>query len=606
MENRQGCPRTPPTLQTIQAQLFLRLSHCTSSLAMLAGIPPSARAVLAHLEHDEIVALLLVIGTLLTCARLLGELLARLHQPAIVGELLAGVLLGPTVLERVTPQLSAYLFPKTGPVALALSGLTNLSLVLFLLVAGLEVDLSAAVRRGRAAVALGLTGIIIPFGLGFLCAYPFPLLFGKEPHATTLPFALFFATALSISALPVIAKTLMDLHLLRSDIGAVTMAAAVFNDLAGWMIFAGILGMIGSEGQAPTTTILLTIGYWAFMLVVGRWAFDRILPLIQAYARSAGGVLTIAASVALFAAAFTEWIGVHAIFGSFMVGVAFGDSRHLRQPVRHTLNDFISHVLAPLFFASIGLTVDFLKHFDLTLVLLVFLIATIGKIVGCVLGGWLGGLLPRERWAAAVGMNARGAMEIVLGLLGLRFGLIGERLFVALVIVALLTSMMSGPLMKLILQTSQRRQLLDFTSPRLFLPDLPGNTPEGAVQALCEVAANAAKLSADALFTQVTQYEGLEVIALGHGLAVPHARLPALQAPIVAVGLSLAGIDFNSPDGQPTHTVLLLLTPEEDSGAQLELLSDIARRMKHPAQVHQRSTSYVEWRADWLASAHLP
>lgn len=558
---------------------------------------------MAHLDHDEIVALLLIVGTLLATARLLGELMARLHQPAIVGELLAGVLLGPTVLGRVAPSVFSYLFPASGPVSNAVSGLTNLALVLFLLVAGLEVDLSAAMRKGRAALSLGVAGIVIPFGVGFLVAYFAPIPFGKEPAAALLPFALFFATALSISALPVIAKTLMDLHLFRSELGVLIMAAAVFNDLIGWMIFAVILGMIGEDGgQQPAVTLALTFSYWVAMLAGGRWVFNRILSWLRASSVGVGNVLTIASAVALFGAAFTEWIGVHAIFGSFMVGVAFGDSPHLRKRVRHTLDDFVTHVLAPLFFASIGISVDFVRHLDLPLVSLVFVIATAGKTLGCILGGHIGGLSRRESWAAAAGMNARGAMEIILGLLALRFGLIGDRLFVALVIMALLTSMMSGPLMNRILRSKRKRRVTDFVTPQTFISNLPPDSAVGTVRTLCALAAPIAKLDSEVLFAAVNGHEGLNSAALGAGIAVPHARLSNLDDPVIAVGLSPGGIDFDPPDEQPVRQVVLLLTPEGDDLAQLELLADIARyatRGAPPALPAAVDMDFEDWRTQW-------
>ncbi|HPZ97889.1 MAG TPA: cation:proton antiporter [Phycisphaerae bacterium] len=375
-----------------------------------------------RLSSSEITILLLGLGVLLTTARLLGELAQRWGQPAVLGEMLAGILLGPTVLGTLAPSVNHYLFPETGAAALAMDGFSTLAITLFLLVAGIEVDLSTMWRQGRAAAIIGLAGIAVPFVLGYAVAVQLPTFIPEalaNGDADVRLFALFFATALSISALPVIARTLMDLALYRSDLGMTVIAAAILNDLAGWIIFAIILSLMGTTaGHAASVpgTIALTLGFSLLMLTVGRWAIHRCLPWIQAHTSWPAGVLAFALCVALFCAAFTEWIGVHAIFGAFLAGVAIGDSPHLREHTRTIIGDFVSFIFAPVFFAGIGLRVNFAEEFHLPLVLLVLAIACVGKVVGCGLGARSAGLARREAWAIGFGMNARGAMEIILGL----------------------------------------------------------------------------------------------------------------------------------------------------------------------------------------------
>src|SRR5690606_25864823 len=207
----------------------------------------------------------------------------------------------------------------------------------FLLVAGMEVELGRVWRQGKAAISVSFWGVVIPFGVGFGAAWLAPRALGSEADADRLIFALFFATALSISSLPVIARPLLDLNLFRTDIGMVIIASAIVQDLVGWIIFAVILGLMGSAGGHGLpigATIALTLGFAVVMLTVVRWLVHRALPWIQAHASWPGGVLGFALSIALFGAAFTEWIGVHAIFGTFMAGVAVGDSPHLRERTR--------------------------------------------------------------------------------------------------------------------------------------------------------------------------------------------------------------------------------------------------------------------------------
>jgi Kef-type K+ transport system membrane component KefB/mannitol/fructose-specific phosphotransferase system IIA component (Ntr-type) len=551
-------------------------------LVYVVGIPFRGNN-MQTLSHSEITAMFLALGLLLASARLFGEMARRFNQPAVLGEILAGILLGPTVFGTLAPAASAFLFPRSGGGALALDGLMTLAITLFLLVAGLEVDLSSIWRQGKLAINVGVAGIVVPFAVGFGAAWFLPGLMGIEVGADPLLFALFMATALSISALPVIAKTLMDLNLYRSDLGMLVVAAAVFNDLVGWIIFAVILGMLGTGPASSLSigqTIFLTLFFALFMLTVARWLINRLLPWLHAHASWPGGVLGFALALALISAAFTEWIGIHAIFGAFLAGIALGDSKHLRERTRATIEQFVSFIFAPLFFAGIGLKVDFVARFDLLLVIAVLIIATLGKVLGCGLAGRFSGLGRREAWALGFGMNARGAMEIILGLLALKYGLIGEPLFVALVIMALVTSLMSGPLLQRVLRLKKPRRFTDFLSARTFINHLKAKSRQEAVAELAKAAAEMVGLEAGEVIDGVMIREEMMATGIGHGLAVPHARLRGLERSVVAVGLSAAGIDFDAPDGRPAQLIFLLLTPVHDDGAHLELLADIATVFK--------------------------
>ncbi len=556
---------------------------------------------MASLTPHEITMMFLALGLLLASARLLGELARRFNQPAVLGEIFAGILWGPTVLGALAPAWNQALFPRLGGGALAMDGLMTLAITLFLMVAGLEVDLSTIWRQGKTALSVGIAGIVGPFSVGFLGAWFLPGWMGREAHADPFIFALFMATALSISALPVIAKTLMDLNLYRSDLGMLVVAAAVFNDLVGWIIFAIILSMIGTPDRAMSIgqTIWLTLGFTALMLTVVRWLIHRVLPWIQAHLSWPGGVLGFALSLTLVCAAFTEWIGIHAIFGAFLAGVALGDSAHLRERTRATIEQFVSFIFAPLFFASIGLKVDFVGQFDLVLVITVIVIATIGKVLGCGLAGRLSGLARREAWALGFGMNARGAMEIILGLLALKYGVIGERLFVALVVMALVTSVMGGPLMQRVLRLKQPRRFTRYLGSRGFVNNLNARSRPEAISELAQVCARITGLDAADINDGVLVREQLMATGIGHGLAVPHARMRGLEEPVIAVGMSRAGIDFDAPDGIPAHVVFMILTPVHDDGAQLEILADIATTFKDE-EVREKSR-HVSGLTEFLA-----
>ncbi|MFA7331002.1 MAG: cation:proton antiporter [Candidatus Delongbacteria bacterium] len=550
------------------------------------------------LNSHQVLVMLLSFGVLLGLARVLGELALKLHQPAVLGELLAGVLLGPTLLGALDPGLQTWLFPASGPNALALSAVSTLAIVLFLLVAGLEVDLSILARQGRVAPLVGLTGIVIPFGLGLGLAGLWPSLL-TSPMDQPLLTAMFFATALSISALPVIAKTLLDLGLYRSDLGMLSISAAILNDLVGWLLFAFILGLLpGAHAQQGSiwSTALLTVLTVAFMLTAGRWMVHRSLPWVQAYSRWPAGELSFALILALFAGALTEWIGVHAIFGSFLAGVAIGDSSHLRERTRVIIDQFVSVIFAPLFFAGIGLMVDFGTQFDFKLTGIVLLVACVGKLAGGYLGSRWGGLPSRDAWAVGFALNARGGMVIILGVPALQAGLIDATLFVALVVTALVTSAMSGPFMRLLIRQSHAPRLADLLGARHFLPNMAATTRQEGIAELCSVAARAAGLVQGQLCEVVWSREQSMPTGLGNRIAVPHARMEGLSRPLVVLGRAHQGLDFDAPDGKPAQILILLLTPKNDAGVQLSILSELAHLFHGEEQVDRmlKAQTYTE------------
>jgi Kef-type K+ transport system membrane component KefB len=444
-------------------------------------------------SHD-LATLFLAVSILLAAARLLGEISVRFRQPAVLGELLAGIFLGSTGLGRLAPDLHLFLFPSKGPFPIALQALTSLSIAMYLLVAGFEIDLATVWKKGRASLAVSTMGMIVPFSLGYAVAYSAPDWLGGDEKSAHFLFPLFFGTALSITALPVISKILLELGIFRSDLGVIVVSAAVFNDLLGWMIFALFLGLIGVETHAMKfndTLILLSL-FVIFMLSLGRWLLNRFLPWLQAHSTWPGGILGFALSGALLCAAFTEWIGVHAVFGAFLFGVSIGNSRHLKEHTRTTIAQFVSYVFAPIFFASVALRVDFVAHFNLQLVIVVLLIATVGKVLGCALAARLTGAGARQAWAVGVAMNARGAMEIILGLVALQAGAISEQMFVALVVMALVTTAAAGTLIQVILKQKKQKMFTDFMNAKTFCVPMISKDRFEAIKELTHLALKSA------------------------------------------------------------------------------------------------------------------
>ncbi len=407
---------------------------------------------MGKLTHHEFIILLISMAAMLILSRVLAEFGRKLKFPIVMGEIVAGILLGPTILGIVFPSIFSEYFPSTGSVSIALDGIAKISVVMMLFVTGMEVQLPIVLKQGKAAIYTSVMGMVIPFASGFFVAFYFPFLFGITDEHFRLLFALFLGTALSISALPVISRILIDMNMFKTKIGTIIIASAMFNDLIGWLIFSFILGMLnttGGEAQNVWLTLAYILGFGLFMLTIGKMIIDKSLPWMQKKLSWPGGILSISLGICFLCAAYTESIGLHAILGAFIAGIAFGDSVHLNEKAREIIHQFVTNIFAPFFFVSIGLKVNFITNFDLQLVVVILVLAYIGKVVGASLGAYLGGFSKNESLAVGFGMNARGAMEIILGTLALNAGLINARIFVALVVMALITSLTSGPLIHL-------------------------------------------------------------------------------------------------------------------------------------------------------------
>lgn len=410
-----------------------------------------------QLTAEQITTLLIAISLMLFSAKLFGELFIKLKQPAIIGEILSGIILGPTVLGLFFPNAFEWLFLQK-EVSLSLNSLTTVAVVLLLLVSGLEVDLSVIFKQGKSAASISAMGIVFPFVVGFGISYFFPSIMGIGKNGNHLAFSLFIGTALSISALPVIAKTLLDLNIFKTKLGLIIISSAMIDDFLGWLIFSLILGLIGSglHGFNFAYTLVFVFLFVAFMLLVGRKIINYLLQKVNDKLTVPGGSLNFILILGLIGAGFTEFIGIHAVFGAFIVGIAFSDSVHLKEQTKEILNQFITNIFAPLFFVSIGLKVNFIKYFDIQIVLIVLLLAFIGKVLGCGLGAYWSGLNKNDSMIVGFGMNSRGAMEIILGLLALQYGLIQETVYVALVVMALFTSLVSAPFMNHFLKGNRK------------------------------------------------------------------------------------------------------------------------------------------------------
>ncbi len=413
----------------------------------------SGQGIIKPLGHHELMLFLLQLALLLLVSRGLGEFMRRIDLPPVVGELLAGVLLGPSLFGLILPDLQAHIFPRSQIQADLLSAVSWLGVLFLLIVTGIETDLNLIMRKGKTALLISLGGIVVPFTTGLGLGWLIPEDFLANP-SQRLVFSLFIATAMSISAVPVIAKVLMDLKLIRRDIGQVTLAAGMTDDTIGWILLSVVSGL-ATSGEFNFTTVISSVSgaviFLGLALTIGRTIVDKILRWVDDTIGGSTAALSIVLILSLAAAALTHSLGIEAALGAFVMGILAGQSRRFSREAGHTLEMITAGFLAPIFFASAGLKVNLLQLLEpktFIIGMIVLAVACFGKFVGAYIGSRVGGLSHWEALAMGSGMNARGAMEIIVATIGLSLGVLSQEMYSIIVMVAIVTSLMAPPLLR--------------------------------------------------------------------------------------------------------------------------------------------------------------
>ncbi|HEY7877770.1 MAG TPA: cation:proton antiporter [Gemmatimonadaceae bacterium] len=461
-------------------------------------------ATLPPISPKDLEILLLQIAGLLFLCRLLAEVMRRLGQPAVIGELLAGIILGPTILGHYAPNLFLAVFPHEARQFHLLEVISNLGLILLLLLTGLETDVRVMRRLGRPAFMASAFGVIIPFASGLVLGLLLPARYLADPGQRAV-FAAFIATAMAISALPVIAKILIDLNLMKRNLGVVILSAGVVDDTVGWLVLSVIAG-IATAGGFSFSSLAFTCGALAAFLVVMRWVvypvFSRTISYVNRNVPLVGADLSLILVFTLLCAAATDAIGVHAVFGAFVFGLLVRQLPRVKASTLSTIEIFVLSALSPIFFAFVGLKVNLWTLSGWKLPLLVLGIAVGGKIVGCYVGGRLGKLARWEALALGFGMNARGAMGLIVALIGLSLGLLTQEMYAIIVLVAVITSFMAPLLLRAVMSklpvTEEERRRLEPADRTLLLPT-------GALRILIPTAGGANASAAFALAAPIVR-----------------------------------------------------------------------------------------------------
>lgn len=400
-------------------------------------------------SHDEILQLVIQVSVLLGAARLLGGLAQRLNQPSVVGEILAGVVLGPSLISGIFPAIGRWIVPQTPTQGYLLETVALIGVMMLLVVTGLETDLGLIRRRLGTALGVAVGGLVLPFATGLWLGYAIPGDLLADPGRRDL-FALFLATALSISAIPVLAKVLLDLNLMRRNIGQTLLAAGMIDDITGWTLLGLVTALTGA-GAITAGTMLETLGLVVLFILstvlAGVWLVDRGLTFVQAHFRGQDRILTLVVVLAFAWGAFSHALHLEPVLGAFAIGILFGRSPRIPADTIRKLEASAFGIFAPIFFAVAGLKVDvsaILEPRLLAVTLIVVAVATFGKVVGAYAGARL--LSKQDHWSALAygsGLNARGALEIIVATIGLSLGILSQELFSMIVLMAVVTSLMA-------------------------------------------------------------------------------------------------------------------------------------------------------------------
>jgi len=405
--------------------------------------------------QDELLVFWLQLLVLLAAAHALGALARRLDQPPVVGCLLAGLLLSPSVLGAISPEAQHWLFPADPRQQGFLQGVAWVGAGLLVLVTGFETDLALVRRLGRAVLAVAACAQLVPFatGLGIGLVLPASL---RGAHASAALFALFIATALAISALPVIARMLVELDLMRRNFGQITLAAATADDVVGWVLLGAIAGAArsGTFGALPVLLRFASAAaFIALALAVGQRIADASLRASLRRGTGVAGAVATTLLLVLASGAVTQSLGIESIFGAFVAGILCGRSRYQAPETFARLETLTSTFFAPLFFASAGLRADLgalAEPHVLGWGLALLAAACAAKFGGAFLGSRIAGLHPLEGLALGAALNARGAVELIVASVGLGAGVLNGASYTIVVLIAMATSMMAPPTLRAI------------------------------------------------------------------------------------------------------------------------------------------------------------
>lgn len=446
------------SMLAVAVGLFLGIRELGSGLTApeRTGGAGFGRAVSSVAQADVLVHLLLALAVVILASRLVGTLFRRLRQPPVIGEVIAGILLGPSLLGRVAPSASAYLLPTA--VVPVLGVVAQVGVVLFMFLVGMWLDTSLLRKRPHATVAISHASIVTPFVLGAAVAlFVYPRLATRDvPFGV---FALFMGVAMSVTAFPVLSRILTDRGIHRTELGVTAISCAAVDDVSAWCLLAFVVSVAQARVESALVTLAATAAYVVAMLLFVRPFIARVVRRQELVGKVSQDTTALILVLLLLSALATEYIGIHALFGAFMLGAIIPHESRLAQSLSQKLEDIVVVLLLPAFFAFTGLRtqIGLVSGWgNWALCALLILVATVGKLGGSAIATRLVGMPWREAATVGVLMNTRGLMELVVLNVGLDLGVLSPTLFAMLVVMALVTTFATAPLLD-VLQPSEAR-----------------------------------------------------------------------------------------------------------------------------------------------------
>ncbi len=429
--------------------IFLAINHEGKKLTdpeLIARVS----GLVAHEQINHLLQILIALSVVIVTARAMGAIFKLLGQPPVIGEVVGGLLLGPSFLGTVFPDAYHFLLPPAAAPFLGL--IAQLGVIFYMFVVGLELDLKVLRRSGHATLAISHASIAFPFLLGATLALVIYKRMSR-PEVSFTSFALFLGVSMSITAFPVLARILTDKKINRSKMGAIALTCAAVDDVTAWCLLAFVVSISQAKIGGAIVTMILTVVYITAMFVVGGPLIRRLIPWLEKFDRLTEGGIAIFFVGLLLSALATEFIGIHAIFGAFLLGAITPHDSRVAKELTDRIDDLVKIMFLPAFFAFTGMRTQvglLSTSEDWILCLVIIAVATFGKFGGTMAAARLSGLNLRDSAALGILMNTRGLVELIVLNIGLDLKIISPQLFTMLVIMALVTTFMTSPIFRFI------------------------------------------------------------------------------------------------------------------------------------------------------------
>lgn len=584
------------------------------ALAALFAAPASAQAGGGSpvvTEHHRVLNAAQIVIVLSAAFALCHFLRRKLKWPALIGELTVGLLLGPTVFGRLWPQAFQTVFPEDPVQHALLDGFASWGVAFLLLAAGMHISTSAAIRRRRSALSIGVLGVLIPWVLGYGLTLVYIRAVGYTPPLSPHIFAAFLGIVMAISAMVIITRLLHELDLTGTHFGQTVLCAYAVNDVLAWLVFSALFQLAASGSMSLGLAALKISAVFAGSAAILAFAprlMNRLLLSLRERAGERGdsAVLKAVFVFSIGLGVLTHALGLTYFFGVFVAGVVVSENLAMTKRLREILTAMAEQIMVPVYFIYLGLSVDVGTHFNLGHVVFV----TAASIALKYVGAWLSAVIsgrPRWEWSSiGIAFTPSGVTGIVLADVALQAKLIDQSFVVAIIFSALISTLVAGPwlrsslagLMKLVEGRAVPRLHRIVSADPNRLHELHGTNREEAVKQLCRLAAAESGIAPDwrTLFDKAGQYAGRIETELGEGLGFVHARLHDISRPVLVLGWSPAGITWRNTEERPVRLVLLMLLPKTDPRPMLllhrktaQLIERLGKRQLYSAHSRQEA-----------------